>query len=101
MFLNVSMSMRLFWWIQLYMNLFQHLFFHNLFHLVHGEYTMRQTCVPPNIRRSTKLQGTQYSPELDFRSMDFCVLENLTFSALKLPDKFNYNSAARFTSIKC
>ena len=36
-FLNISMSMRLFWWIQLYLNLFQHLSFHNLFRLVHGE----------------------------------------------------------------
>ena len=37
MFLNVSMSMRLFWWIQLYLDLFQHLSFHNLFHFVHGD----------------------------------------------------------------
>ena len=37
MFLNVSMSMRSFWWIQLYLHFFQHLSFHNLFHLVHGE----------------------------------------------------------------
>ena len=37
MFLNVSMSMRPLWLIQLYLNLFQHLSFHNLFHLVHGE----------------------------------------------------------------
>ena len=37
MFLNVSMSMRSFWWIQLHINLFQHLSFHNIFHLVHGK----------------------------------------------------------------
>ena len=37
MILNVSLSLRLFWWMQLYLNLFQHLSFHNLFHLVHGE----------------------------------------------------------------
>ena len=37
MLLNVSMSMRLFCWIQLYVNLFQHLSLNNLFHLVHGE----------------------------------------------------------------
>ena len=78
MFFNVSMSMRSFWWTQLYLNLFQHL--HNLFHLM--RYTMRQTHVPPNIIRSTKLRGAQHSPELAFRSTDFCVPENLIFSAL-------------------
>ena len=37
MFVNVPMSLRLFWWIQLYVNLFQHFYFHNLFHLVHSK----------------------------------------------------------------
>ena len=40
---------------------------------------MRQTHVPPNDTRSTKLQGTQCSPELAFRSADFHVPENLIF----------------------
>ena len=43
---------------------------------------MRQTQVPPNITRSTKLQGAQHSPELAVRSTDFCVPENLIFPAL-------------------
>ena len=43
---------------------------------------MRQTRVPPNITRSTKLQGAQCSPELAFRSTDFCVPEYLIFPAL-------------------
>ena len=45
-------------------------------------YKMRQTRVPPNITRSTKLRGTQPSLQLAFRSMDFHVPENLIFSAL-------------------
>ena len=47
-------------------------------------YTMRQTCVPLNITRSTKLRGMQCSPEIAFRSTDFCVPENLNFPALKV-----------------
>ena len=43
---------------------------------------MRQTSVPPNDTRSTKLRGTQGSPELAFRSTNFCVPENLIFLAL-------------------
>ena len=43
---------------------------------------MRQTPAPPNITRSTLLEGVQCSPELVFGSMDFCVPENLIFSAL-------------------
>ena len=46
------------------------------------KYTMRQTCVHPNIIRSTKLQGAQHSPELSFRSTDFRVPENQIFPAL-------------------
>ena len=45
-------------------------------------YTMRQTCVPPNVTRSTKLGGTQRSLELAFRSTDFRVPKNLIFLAL-------------------
>ena len=45
---------------------------------------MRQTRVPPNVTRNTKLQGTQRSPELRFRSADFGLLENLIFPALDL-----------------
>ena len=82
MFLNVSVSMRSFWWVQLYVNLFQHLSFHNLFHLMHGELQMRRTRVPSNVTRSTKLKGAQRSSELAFRSTDFRVPENLTYLAL-------------------
>ena len=35
-------------------------------------YTMRQTCVPPNILRSTKLWDTQHSPELAFEHRLSC-----------------------------
>ena len=47
-----------------------------------ARYMMRQTPAPPNITRSTLLEGAQHSPELVFRSMDFCVPENQIFSAL-------------------
>ena len=56
--------------------------FYNLFHLVHSEVHDEQTPAPPNITRSTLLEGAQRSPELVFRSMDFCVPENQIFSAL-------------------
>ena len=68
MFLNASMSMRLFWWIQLYLNLCQHLSFQNLFHLVHCK-VQNQV----NMTRSTKLWVAQHSPEFAFRIIDFCV----------------------------
>ena len=42
-------------------------------------YTMRQTCVPPNVIGSIKLPGTQRSPELAFRKLEFCVPKNLHF----------------------
>ena len=45
-------------------------------------YTMRRTHVPPNVTRSRILWGPQRSPELAFRSTDFCVAENLIFPAL-------------------
>ena len=41
---------------------------------------MKQTCVT----RSTKLQGTQHSPELAFMRTDFCVPKNLIFQAKRL-----------------
>ena len=42
---------------------------------------MRLTHVPPNVTRSIILWGPQRSPELAFRSTDFCVAENLIFPA--------------------
>ena len=44
---------------------------------------MRQTHVPPNITKSTKLRCAKSSPELAFKRMDFRVPENLIFPALK------------------
>ena len=82
MFLNVFMSVRSFWWIQLCMNLFQHLSLNNLFHLVHGEVHTEAKPVPPNVTKNTKLQGVQHSPEVAFRNTDFCVPENLIFPTL-------------------
>ena len=38
--------------------------------------------VPPDVTRSTDIWGTQRSPELVFRGMDFGVPENLTFLVL-------------------
>ena len=58
-FLNVSMSMRSIWWIQLYLNFFQHYLSIIYFIWYTARYMMRQTCVPPNITRCTKLRGTQ------------------------------------------
>ena len=43
---------------------------------------MRQTHVPHEVTRCTKLQGAQCSPEIALRSMDFHAPENLTFPAL-------------------
>ena len=43
---------------------------------------MGRTRVLPNVTRCTKLRGAQRSPEIAFRSTDFCVLENLIFPAL-------------------
>ena len=47
-----------------------------------ASYTMKQTCLPQNIKRSTKLRGAKRSPELTFRSMEFHIPENLIFPAL-------------------
>ena len=47
-----------------------------------ARYTMRLTHVPTKITKSTKLRDTQCSPELAFRSTDFCVPENLIFPSL-------------------
>ena len=49
-----------------------------------GRYTMRQTRVTPNIKMSTKLQGSQRSPELGFRTTDFRVPKNLIFPVLAI-----------------
>ena len=40
---------------------------------------MRRTRVHPNATRSTKLRGTQRSPENAFRTTEFRVPENLIF----------------------
>ena len=45
-------------------------------------YTMRWTRVPPNVTSSTKLWGAKHCFGLAFRTMDFCVLENLIITAL-------------------
>ena len=47
-----------------------------------ARYTLRQTPVPPNVTKNTKLQGVQHSPEVAFRNTDFCVPENLIFPTL-------------------
>ena len=47
---------------------------------------MRQTRVPPNAIKSTKLRGAQRSPELAFRRKDFCVPENRIFPVLAVVD---------------
>ena len=85
-FLNASMSMWSFWWIQLYVNYFQHLSF-QIYVIWHDD-TMRWTRVPPNVTRSTKLWGVQCSPEPAFRSTDFRVPAKLIFPALKIPEFF-------------
>ena len=43
---------------------------------------MRQTLVPRNVTRSTKLLGAQRAAELALRSTEFRSLENLNFPAL-------------------
>ena len=65
-FLNVSMSMRSIWWIQLYLNFFQHYLSIIYFIWYTARYMMRQTCVPPNITRCTKLRGTQCHKKYTF-----------------------------------
>ena len=44
---------------------------------------MRQTLLPHNATRSTKLRGAQHAPELALRSTEFSAPENLIFLALK------------------
>ena len=43
---------------------------------------MRRTCVPPNVTRRAKLRGAQRSPELTFKSTNFCLPEILIFPVL-------------------
>ena len=79
-FLNISMSVRSFWcctWIcfSIYLSIIYFIWYM-------ARYTMGWTCVPHSVTRSTKLQGSQCSPKLAFRSTDFLVPENLIFSAL-------------------
>ena len=47
-----------------------------------ARYMVRQTLVPCNVTRSTKLRGALHSPELVLRSMEFQSPENLIFPAL-------------------
>ena len=86
MFLNVSMSIRSFWWMQLCLNLFQHL---SLIYFIWctARYNWIKTPVPTNNTRSTKLRDAQRSPELVFRRTDLLLPENLIFPALiRLPN---------------
>ena len=47
-------------------------------------YTVRQTLVPRNVTRSTKLRGAERAPELVLRSTEFRSPENLFFRVLSL-----------------
>ena len=51
-------------------------------------YTMRRTCVPRKVRRSTELRGVRRSPELFARSTDFRVPELLIFPVLSTCGKW-------------
>ena len=62
-------------------------------------YMIRQTCVPPNVTRSTKLWGTNHSLERAFRSMNFCVPENLIYLVLKTIVFLNYLKPFQFLMI--
>ena len=55
---------------------------------------MKRTRVPPNVKRSTKLQGAQRSPEYAFRGTDFVQGPNLvTKSSLaKKSERIEENS---------
>ena len=44
---------------------------------------VRQTFVPHNATRSTKLRGAQHAPELGLRSTEFHAPEKLIFLALE------------------
>ena len=61
--------------------------FYNLFLLVQGEVHDEANICDPNLTRSTKLRGTQSSPEVSYRSTDFHAPENLTFQPSKLQSK--------------
>ena len=89
-FLNSSISMRLFFWIHLYLNLFQHLSFHTLFHLVHCEvHNEINRCT--SCQKGHKIMRQKCSPELAFRSTDICAPENLIFSALSTQPWYSHN----------
>ena len=82
MFLNVSMSMRSFWWnscIWICFSIYTSIIY---FIWYTARYMMRWTRAPRNVTGSTKLWRAQCSPELAFRSTDFRVPENLIFPAL-------------------
>ena len=81
MFLKISMSLRLFWQIQLYLNFFQH--YLSIVYFIW--YMVNWTCIPSNVTSSTKLWGTQCYPKFAFRSTDFRVQENLIFPAIDAP----------------
>ena len=81
MFLKISMSLRLFWQIQLYLNFFQH--YLSIVYFIW--YMVNWTCIPSNVTSSTKLWGTQCYPKFAFRSTDFRVPENLIFPAMDAP----------------
>ena len=53
-------------------------------------YTYTQWGKLCNVTRSTKLRGTQHSPELALSSTDFCSPENLIFPALKTQFKIEF-----------
>ena len=59
--------------------------------------TRRRTRVPPSVTRSAKLRGAQRSPELSFRSTNFCVPENLLFPAVCSIKKGVLTNLAKFT----
>ena len=81
MFLKISMSLRLFWQIQLYLNFFQH--YLSIVYFIW--YMVNWTCIPSNVTSSTKLWGTQCYPKFAFRSTDFRVPVNLIFPAIDAP----------------
>ena len=62
-----------------------------------ARYATSQTHVSHNVTRSAKLQGTQRSPELAFRSTDFLVPENLILPAtLEIISKFHFRILNKF-----
>ena len=62
---------------------------------------MRQTLLPRNVTRSTKLQGAQCAPELSFRSTEFRSPENLIFPAcIAMKDRLVLNINRHFEAFK-